>query len=317
MEYKDYYKTLGVGKNASTDEIKKQYKKSARKYHPDINKAKDAEQRFKDIGEAYEVLKDSKKRKAYDRYGSNWKDGQQQQQQQNYQQASGGGYGAAGGFDFGNGFDDSGQFSDFFDSLFGGGRKRSQSARQSYKGEDINVSMSIPIEDAYTGSTRLITFQTPGLTPDGQVSNKDINLNVKIPKGIKKGQKIRLAGQGSPGFNGEPAGDMYIEIGFQKHPLFYANGANVYINLPVIVWEATLGKNIDVPTPISSIKVTLPVGITHGKKLRLKGKGIPAKIPGDLYLVVNIVFPPANSAKAKKIYEAMKELDFDPREKIK
>jgi len=317
MEYKDYYKILGVDKKATADKIKKQYRRMARKYHPDVNTAKESEQKFKDVGEAYEVLKDPKKRKAYDQYGSNWKEGQQQQQyQQQYQQQPDGGFGAGSGFDFGGGFGDEGQFSDFFESLFGGGRSRRQSASQTLKGEDVNASISIPIEDAYKGATRKITFQTPG-TSEGQVTNKEVNLNVKIPKGIKNNQKIRLAGQGAPGFNGGPAGDMYLKVEFQKHPIYQVDGADVYIKLPVSPWEAALGAKVEVPTPASTIKMNIPEGSTQGKKLRLKGKGIPAKKPGDLYVVINIVLPPANTEKAKKVYESMKDLNFNPRENFK
>jgi len=314
MEYKDYYKILGVDKKATADQIKKQYRKMARKFHPDVNKAKEAEQKFKDVGESYEVLKDPKKRKAYDQYGSNWKEGQQQQQyQQQYQQQQGGGFGAGAGFDFGGGFEDEGQFSDFFETLFGGGRQRRQSAGQSLKGEDVNASISIPIEDAYNGATRKITFQTPSITPDGQVTNKEVNLNVKIPKGIKNNQRIRLAGQGASGFSGGPDGDMYLKVEFQKHPIFRVDGADVYVNLPVNAWEAALGAKVAVRTPVSTIKLNIPEGTIQGKKLRLKGKGIPSKKPGDMYVVINIVLPPANSEKARKVYENMKDLNFNPR----
>lgn len=320
MEYKDYYKILGINNKAAADQIKKQYRKMARKYHPDVNTDKGAEQKFKDVAEAYEVLKDTKKRKAYDQYGSNWKEGQQHQQyQQQYQQQQGQerGFGGGSGFDFGGGFGDEGQFSDFFESLFGGGRSSGQSTSQTFKGEDINASISIPIEDAYQGATRLITYQARSVTPEGQITNKEINLKVKLPKGIKNNQKIRLAGQGSQGFNGGPAGDMYLKVVFQKHPIYQVDGADVFIKLPVSPWEAALGAKVEVPTPVSTIKMNIPEGSIQGKKLRLKGKGIPSKKPGDLYVVIDIVLPPAHSEKARKVYESMKELDFDPRENFK
>ncbi len=319
MEYKDYYKSLGVGKNASAAQIKKEYRKLARKYHPDVNKATDAEQKFKEVGEAYEVLKNPDKRKAYDQYGSDWKAGkeqqkyqQQYQQQQQYEDA---GYGSGGGFDFGGGFGGSGDYSDFFESMFGGGQRRGGSARQTarQKGEDINASITIPLEDAFQGSTRKISFETPTLSPDGHPTNKKVNLNIKIPKGIKSGQKIRLSGQGGPGVNGGEAGDMLIKVDFEEHRVFEVKGADIFISLPLSPWEAALGAHVDVPTPAGNIKLKIPAGSSQGKKLRLKGKGIPAKKTGDLFVIVNIVLPPADNDKAKKVYEEMKDLNFNPR----
>ncbi len=319
MEFKDYYKILGVSKNATAAQIKKEYRKMARKHHPDVSKASDAEQKFKEVGEAYDVLKNPEKRKAYDQYGSDWKTGKEQQQyrqQYQQQQQSGTGFGAGGGFDFGGGFEDAGQYSDFFESLFGGGRQRGREAGQSFrqKGEDVNASITVPLEDAFEGSTRKITFETPTLSPDGQLMNKIVNLNVKIPKGIKNGQKIRLKGQGATGQNGGATGDMYIKVEFEKHRIFKVEGSDIYINLPLAPWEAALGAHINVPAPAGNIKLKIPAGSAQGKKLRLKGKGIPAKIPGDLFVIINIVLPPATNSEAKKVYEEMKNLNFNPRE---
>jgi len=316
MEFKDYYKILGVSKKATPDQLKKNYRKMARKYHPDVSKRSDAEQKFKEIAEAYEVLKDPEKRKAYDQFGTDWKAGQQQQQaQQQYQQSQGTGYGSSAGFDFGNGFGDAGQYSDFFESIFGGAQRRGGSSGQAFrqKGEDVNASITIPLDDAYNGTTRKITFEIPSVSPNGQIENKKVNLNVKIPKGIKNKQKIRLAGQGSPGYNGGKAGDMYIKVEFEKHRIFKVEGADIYINLPVAPWEAALGSSVNVPAITGNIKLKIPAGSSQGKKLRLKGKGIPAKKPGDMYVVINIVLPPASDNKARKVYEEMKELDFNPR----
>jgi len=316
MNYKDYYKTLGISKKATAAQIKKEYRKLARKYHPDVSKASDAEQKFKELGEAYEVLKDPEKRKLYDQYGADWKTGKEREQYQKQQQYQDAGFGSGGGgFDFGGGFENAGQYSDFFESLFGGGRQGGRSSRQNVqqKGEDINASIVIPLEDAFQGASRKITFETPSISPDGQRINKKVSLNVKIPKGIKNGQKIRLAGQGSDGYNGGAAGDMYIKIEFEKHRTFRVEGADVYINLPLAPWEAALGAQVNVPTPAGNIKLKIPEGSAQGKKLRLKGKGIPAKQAGDLYVVVNIVLPPASDEKARKVYEEMKNLNFNPR----
>jgi curved DNA-binding protein len=316
MDFKDYYKILGVNRNVTADQIKKEYRKLARKYHPDVSKDADAEKKFKDIAEAYEVLKDPEKRKAHDQFGSNWKAGQQQEQNQSqYQQTRGTEYGSDAGFDFGGGFGDAGQYSDFFESLFGGGQRRRSSTRQVFrqKGEDVNATITIPLVVTYHGATRLISFEIPSILPDGQIVNKKVSLNVKIPKGIKNGQKIRLAGQGSPGYNGGNAGDMYIKIEIEKHRIFNFEGADIYLNLPIAPWEAALGSSVNVPTPTGTIKLKIPAGSSQGKKLRVKGKGIPAKITGDMYVVINIVLPPASNDKARKVYEEMKELNFNPR----
>jgi curved DNA-binding protein len=317
MEFKDYYKILGVDKNASDSQIKKEYRKLARKYHPDVNKDSNAEKIFKEIGEAYAVLKDPEKRKAYDQFGADWKNGQQHHhQQQQHQQYQGADFGGGGGFDFGGGFEDASQYSDFFESFFGGSRRKRRSAGQSFKqkGEDINASITIPLTDAFQGATRGINFKIQSVSPDGQIENRPVNLNVKIPKGIKNGQKIRLAGQGSPGYNGGDKGDMYIKIEFEKHPYIRVDSADVYIDLPVAPWEAAIGSTVTMPTPGGTIKLKVPAGSAQGKKLRLKGKGIPAKTPGDLYVVINIVLPPANTEKAKKVYKEMQNLNFNPRQ---
>ncbi|CAG0910644.1 unnamed protein product, partial [Cyprideis torosa] len=185
------------------------------------------------------------------------------------------------------------------------------------KGEDINASITVPLTDAFEGSTRRINFELQSVSPDGQVQKKPISLNVKIPKGIKNGQKIRLAGQGSPGYNGEEKGDMFLKVEFEQHPYFKAEGADIYIDLPIAPWEAALGNTINIPTPAGNIKLKVPSGSKQGKKLRLKGKGIPSKVPGDLYVTINIALPPADSEKARKMYEEMKELNFNPRENFR
>ena len=325
MEYKDYYKVLGVRKNATGDQIKKAYRKLARKYHPDINKEASAEKNFKEVGEAYEVLKDPEKRKAYDQYGADWKAGKEQAKyQQQSQQAYGSGF-QGGGFDFGGDFGGTGgaggagDYSDFFEQIFGGGRQRghsrqgSRQAAYSQKGEDMNASVTIDVEDGYKGATSRISFQTPSVNSNGEMEYKTNSLNVKIPKGIQNGKKIRLKGQGSPGYNGAAPGDLYIKIEYKSTSVYHVDGADVFMSLPIAPWEAAVGGSVSVPIPSGTIKLKIPKGSTSGKKLRLKGKGIPSKIPGDLHIVLQIVLPPANSKKAIAMYEEMKSLGFDPR----
>ncbi|MDF7806933.1 DnaJ C-terminal domain-containing protein [Pontiellaceae bacterium B12219] len=314
MEYKDYYKILGVEKGVSADDLKKKYRKLARKYHPDVNTDPGADHRFKDIGEAYEVLKDPEKRKAYDQYGADWKNGPQQQRHQYQQQSQGGGFdgGFGGGFDFGGG---GGDYSDFFESMFGGGQRSARGGRNPFQqqGEDVDTSISIPLEDAYTGTSRTITFQTPEVAPNGSIEYKKKTLNVKIPKGIKKGGKIRLKGQGGPGHNGGAAGDMYITIQIDPHPLYEVDGADVFMTLPLAPWEAALGAKVNVPTPAGTVKLSIPKGSVSGKKMKLKGKGIPSKTGGDFYVEFQIVLPPADDEKTTRLYEQMQELNFNPR----
>jgi curved DNA-binding protein len=311
VEFKDYYKTLGVSKNATVEEIKKGYRKLARKHHPDVSKDPEAEKNFKEIGEAYEVLKDPEKRKLYDQYGSDWETGKQREEYQ--KQYQGTGYGSNFGFE--GSFDTSREYSDFFETLFGNARQKGGFHRQQFqqRGEDIDASIKIPIMDAFHGSTRRISFTIQSIGNDGRVATIPKSLNVNIPKGIRSGQKIRLAGQGSPGYNGGENGDLFIKIEYEKDPIYSVEGADIYMNLPVAPWEAALGSNITIPSPGGSIKLKLPADSFQGKKLRLKGKGIPAKPLGDLYVIISIVLPPANNEKAKKVYEQMKDLNFNPR----
>jgi curved DNA-binding protein len=312
MEFKDYYDVIGVKRDATQDEIKRAYRKLARKYHPDVSKAPDAEERFKEVGEAYEVLKDPEKRAAYDQLGANWQAGQDFHPPPDWDagfEFSGGGYTAG----------DASAFSDFFESLFGQqGRGGSAGYRRSSgfhaRGEDHHAKVLIDLEDAYHGATRSIVLQVPEVGPDGRVHTRKRTLNVRIPKGVHQGQHIRLAGQGAPGMGEGPAGDLYLEVEFRPHPFYHVEGRDLYIDLPVTPWEAALGATLKVPTPSGMVDLKIPAGSTQGRKLRLKGRGIPGKPPGDLYVVLQIALPPADSDKAKEIYRTMqKELDFNPR----
>ncbi|WP_297527739.1 DnaJ C-terminal domain-containing protein [Thiohalobacter sp.] len=314
MEFKDYYETLGVKRDATQDEIKRAYRKLARKYHPDVSSEPDAEARFKEVKEAYEVLKDPEKRAAYDQLGSRWREGQDFQPPPGWDA----------GFEFsGGGFTDAdaAQFSEFFESLFGGrgahfhtgGRRR----RRSFKGEDHHAKILIRLEDAYQGATRSIQLQVPELTPDGHVTLRKRTLQVKIPKGIAAGQQIRLAGQGAPGIEGGPAGDLYLEVEFEPHPLYQVEGRDVYLTLPVAPWEAALGARVQVPTLGGRVDLKIPAGSQSGQKLRLKGRGLPGKTPGDQYVVLKIVVPRKLDDKGRALFEQMaREIPFNPREEL-
>ena len=314
MDYKDYYKIMGIEKDATQDEIKRAYRKLARKYHPDVSKAADAEIRFKELGEAYEALKDPEKRAAYDQLGANWKAGQDFNPPPDWDA----------GFEFGGGGytgGDSSEYSDFFESLFGRGFGSAQQGQQqgsySARGEDHHAKVMIDLEDAYQGATRGITLQSPELDTNGHVINKQRTLNVKIPKGVKQGQRIRLSGQGSAGMGAAPAGDLYLEIAFNPHSIYKVDGHDVYLDLPITPWEAALGAKVKVPTPNGSVDLKIAEGTTSGKKLRLKGRGIPGKTPGDLYVIPQITLPPADTDEAKDLYRKMEqELPYNPRSKL-
>lgn len=308
MEYKDYYAVLGVDRKATQDEIKRAYRKLARKYHPDVSKEADAEQKFKDLGEAYEVLKDPEKRIAYDQLGSNW----------NAQQGFRPPPDWDAGFEFHGsprGSASQHDFSDFFESLFGQARRPGGSSRGFHmQGEDHHAKILVDLEDSYNGASRSISLQMPEVTADGHVVSRKRTLKVNIPKGIRQGQQIRLSGQGAKGHGSGGAGDLYLEIEFNPHRFFRVEGADVYLDLPVAPWEAALGASVKVPTPSGAIDLKIPANSKAGKKLRLKGRGIPSKTPGDLYVVLQIALPPANDEKSRELYRRMQEeIKFDPR----
>jgi curved DNA-binding protein len=311
MEYKDYYKIMGVKRDATQDEIKRAYRKLARKFHPDVSKEANAEAKFKELGEAYEVLKDPQKRAAYDQLGSQWKAGQEFRPPPNWER----------GFefrDFGGADPEMGGFSDFFETLFGGAARRPAGTRGArefrVRGEDHHAKVNIDLQDSYLGASRSITLQVPQVDERGRVGARPRTLNVKIPKGIRQGQQIRLAGQGGGGFGGGEAGDLYLEVEFNPNGRYRVEGADVYVDLPVAPWEAALGATVEVPTPAGAVELKVPPNSQSGKKLRLKGRGIPAKPPGDLYVVLQVVVPPADSERQRRAWEQMqREFAFNPR----
>ena len=307
MEYKDYYKIMGVKRDATQDEIKRAYRKLARKYHPDVSKEADAEAKFKELGEAYEVLKDPEKRAAYDQLGTRFSAGQEFRPPPDWDA----------GFEFRRGYSDAdaADFSDFFSSLFGGaGQARGGGRSFRARGEDHHAKIVIDLEDAFHGATRTITLRVPQLDDKGRLVMREHSLNVHLPKGIRDGQHIRLSGQGAPGLGGGPSGDLYLEVHFKPHALYRADGRDLYLTLPVTPWEAALGATVRAPTPGGNVEMKIPAGSQSGRKLRLKGRGIPGESPGDLYMMLEVVLPAADSEAAKGLYQKMaEELAFDPR----
>jgi curved DNA-binding protein len=325
MEFQDYYETMGVKRDATHDEIKRAYRKLARKYHPDVSKEADAEAKFKAVGEAYAVLKDSEKRAAYDQLGENWQTGQDFRPPPDWDEGfefsgAGGGDGFAGG----QGRE---QFSDFFEQLFrqsqgqgqGQGPFAGGQGGQSFqqRGEDRHARISIDLRDSYTGAQRGITLHVPEETTTGHVITRDKTLNVKIPQGIRDGQKIRLTGQGGPGFGGAKTGDLFLEVEIKPTKGYRIDGGDVYLTLPVTPWEAALGSKVTVPIPSGDVELTIAKGSDQGSKMRLKAKGLPGKPPGDLYVVLEVRLPAADTAEAKALYEKMAaELPFNPRDTL-
>lgn len=311
MDYQDYYKTMGVARDATPDAIKRAYRKLARKYHPDVSKEPGAEEKFKAMQEAYEVLKDPEKRAAYDQLGANWRAGQEFRPPPDWGRQ----------FEFSAAPGEEAGFSDFFSSLFGSGSPfgRTGGARGfAAAGQDHVAVVTIGLEEAYRGSTRNIELQSPQVGRDGRVSVQPRTLRVTIPAGVVAGQRIRLAGQGSPGLGGGPAGDLYLEIAFEPHPLFTPDGRDIVLTLPIAPWEAALGAVVPAPTLGGNVDMRIPAGARAGQRLRLKGRGLPGKPPGDQFVQLKIVTPPADSPRARELYEQMqRELAFDPRAELK
>ncbi|MES9964588.1 MAG: DnaJ C-terminal domain-containing protein [Candidatus Sedimenticola sp. 20ELBAFRAG] len=312
MKYKDYYKILGIKRDASVDEIKRAYRRLARKYHPDVSKEADAEARFKEINEAHEVLKDPKKRAAYDQLGSNWQAGQE------FRPPPG-----SGGFNtrYSRGFstDGAGGFSDFFDSLFGhdfGFSNGMGGNGLNSRNEEQTAKLSVSLEDAYSGASR--TIQLESQEPDrlGGIVDRHRRLKVRIPAGVTQGQKIRLAGQGSARFDGS-RGNLLLEVELKKHPLYRPEGKDIYIDLPVTPSEAVLGAKVSVPTLGGSVTLTIPAGSQNGRKLRLKGRGLPGKPPGEQYVILQIRVPDKPDQKTREAYRHLQQsVEFNPRKNI-
>ncbi len=303
MEFRDYYEGMGVSRAASADDIKRAYRKLARKYHPDVSKEPDAELRFKELGEAYEVLKDPEKRAAYDRLGSRWKDGENFRPPPDWD------------FDF-QSAGGAGGFSDFFETLFGGGRIRGGGGPAGgfrSRGQDSSATITISLEEAFHGTNRVLALEQslPGISATGSTSKK---LNVRIPPGVTEGHQIRLAGQGAPGLGGGPAGDLYLQVHLAPHAHYRAEGKDLWLDLPVTPWEAALGDTIRITTLDGKVDLRIPRSTQSGAQLRLKGKGLPGSPAGDLRVRISIVTPPANTAENEAFYREMAErMPFDPR----
>ena len=329
MEYRDYYKILGVARTATADEIKKSYRRLARKFHPDVSKEKDAETKFKEVQEAYEVLKDPEKRAAYDQLGSEWKSGQQFRPPPDWGSGfefRGGprqgraGASARGGARHAEEFEEAEGFSDFFSSLFGargfggGGGANQFGGGAARAARDHHARVDIDLEEAYAGTTRTLELKRPDLKPDGTLDLKTHTVRVTIPAGVIEGQLIRLAGQGEQSTHGGKPGDLYLEIHLKPHRLFQLEGRDVTLTLPISPWESALGATVTVPTLGGGVEMRIPPNSQSGQKMRLRGRGLPGQTPGDQYIQLKIVVPPADTPEARAVFEEMKQkLDFNPR----
>jgi curved DNA-binding protein len=311
MKFKDYYQILGVTRDATEDDIKKSYRKLARKYHPDVSKEKDAEERFKEVSEAYEVLRDKEKRAAYDRLGTH-RPGEEFRPPpdwaEQFTRGYGGGYGGAG-----EGVD----FADLFGDLFGVGRgARGRGGGFAMPGQDYEALVHITLEEAARGTEVSLNLNVPEYDAEGMPRRAPKTITVRIPKGATDGQKLRVPGKGGPGMNGGPAGALYIDIKLRPHPLFQPSGHDLYLEVPVTPWEATLGTSIEVPTLNGKVRLKIAAGATAGQKLRLTGKGLPKPSGGhgDLYAVIQIVTPSTVNDRERALYEELGRIStFNPR----
>lgn len=307
MEFKDYYKILGVEPDADLKAIKTAYRKLARKYHPDVSEDKNAEAKFKDVAEAYAALKDPDKRAEYDELRKYGQHGQRFEPPPGWQSTQG----------------DARDFSDFFESIFGSGRPhagaqqhRRHETHFSFRGQDIETELPIFLEETLSDEHKTISYHLPHYDKEGRrLADVKKTLNIKIPKGVTEGERIRLKGQGGPGIGDGAHGDLYLHIRLVPHPLFDVEGHNLTITVPITPWEAILGTKVKVPTLAGSINLTVPPNSQSGKRLRIKGKGLASKNGmGDLYAVLKVVVPEQTNEETKKLWKTLSEKStFNPR----
>ena len=302
MKFKNYYDILGLEREASAAEIKQAYRRLARKYHPDVSKEKDAEERFKELGEAYEALKDPQRRRAYDELGVHWRPGDEFYPPPGWRPD---------GPSDGPEHPDSGfaDFGEFFASIFGGSQTQTaqeQHAHFRMRGLDQTARISITLAESFHGAQRVIELT------DG--AGKPRRIKFRVPKGVVDGQQIRLAGQGMAGYGGEPNGDLLLTVSLQAHKLFKLVGKDIHMRLDLAPWEAALGAKVSVPTPAKPVVVTIKPGAQSGQKLRLSGRGLPGSPPGDQILEIMIKLPPVTTAEQRDLFRRMQEsMPFNPR----
>ena len=314
MQFRDYYEVLGVPRDASAGDIKKAYRALARKYHPDVSKEADAAARMSEVNEAHTVLSDPERRAAYDAVGRGHRAGEPFTPPPDWDA----GFEFSGGHGAGMGAD---EYSEFFAELFGrmgrpGRRRTGHGGGFSAQGDDHHAKILLDIADAWRGAKRLVTLRVPQLDAQGRVQLAQRTLEVGIPAGVKAGQLIRLAGQGGPGLGGAPPGDLMLEVHFKPDRRFRVDGSDLVCELPVAPWEAALGAVVPVTLPDgSSLKVRVPAGAQSGRSITVRGKGLPARTPGDLELQLRVVLPSAHDPRARRLYEQMAaELgEFDAR----
>lgn len=329
VQFRDYYEILGVSKDASQDEIKKAFRKLARKNHPDVNSDKEAaEERFKEINEAYEVLGDPEKRKKYDSLGPNWDQTGGFDPGGGYGGNAGGysGYPGGGGAQYEYHFGGSTGFSDFFESMFGGraagdpfgdfagGRTRARRSTQPIPGEDIEADLLVRIEEVMQGATREIRLARPSADPTQPP--KESTIRVKIPKGIGEGQMIRCGGMGYPGHNGGASGDLYLRVRLERHPFYRVRGKDVVCDLSLAPWEAVLGAKVQIPTPHGDVTLTIQPNTQPETEMRLRGKGLPTSGGGhgDLYVAISVALPEQSTAEERELWEKLRDTSrFKPR----
>ena len=308
MQYKDYYKILGVNETDDQKTIKQSYRRLAHKFHPDLSQESNAEEKFKELQEAYQVLKDPEKRADYDQMRQGNQGGEEfrpppgwdRQQRHAYTDHD---------------FQDQGQFSDFFNNIF---NQRYQQGAREMPGQDQHSTLKLSLNEAYQGGKRQVVLQQPIIDPKtGTVTQKTRTINVKIPQGVTQGQNIRLKGLGVPGLNGGKAGDLYLQMDISKDKNYRLEGRDVSLDVPITPWEAGLGAKINVPTLGGQVELNVPINSQTGTKLRLKGRGLPGAPPGDQYVVLTVHIPPAATEAHRELYQKMADdMAFNPREHL-